>query len=98
VEHNQPIFLVTLVDRSCVTSVSAADVDIEAIKIRLRYGPVGSFGLIEPAYYANLEEALPQRRCISWHLHALVWGSANASSALCFALQASGRYAALVPG
>src|SRR5438045_859606 len=27
VNHNEPIFLVTLVDRSCMTSVSVADVD-----------------------------------------------------------------------
>ena len=102
VEHNQPIFLVTLVDRSCVTSVSAAAVDLEAIKIRLRYGLRGLsfFGMIEPAYYANLEQGIyPQRRCISWHLHALVWGiSQRKLRALLRALQASGRYVAVVPG
>ena len=87
---------------SCVTSVSAAAVDIEAIKIRLRYGLRGLsfFGLIEPAYYANLEQGIyPQRRCISWHLHALVWGiSQRKLRALLRALQAAGRYAAVVPG
>ena len=87
---------------SCVTSVSAAAVDIAAIKIRLRYGLRGLsfFGLIEPAYYANLEEGIyPQRRCISWHLHALVWGiSQRKLRALLRALQAAGRYVAVVPG
>jgi hypothetical protein len=102
VEHNQPIFLVTLVDRRCVTAVSAPDVDIKAIKIRLRYGLRGlSFlGMVEPGYYANLQKGIyPKRRCISWHLHALVWGiSERKLRALLRALQASGRYAAVVPG
>src|ERR1700676_834316 len=57
VEHNQPIFLVTLVDTSCVTSVSAGDVDIDAIKTGLRSGLRGlsHIGMIEPAYYVNLQ-------------------------------------------
>jgi hypothetical protein len=56
--------------------------------------------MIEPAYYVNLQQGIyPQRRCISWHLHALVWGiSQRKLRALLRALQASGRYVAVVPG
>jgi hypothetical protein len=102
VEHSQPIFLVTLVDISCATSVTAADFDIEGIKRRLRSGLRGlsHFGMIEPAHYVNLQEGIYfERRCISWHLHALVWGiSERKLRALLRDLEASGRYAAIAPG
>jgi hypothetical protein len=102
VEHNQPIFFVTLVDKSCTTSVSAADVDVDAIKTRLRSGLRGlsHIGLIEPAYYVNLQKGIFfERRCMSWHLHALVWGTSQRKLlALLQALQASGRYVSIVPG
>src|SRR4051812_13030720 len=77
VNHTEPIFLVTLVDRSCMTSVSAAGVDMDAIKVRLRNGLRGlsHLGMVEVAFYVNLEEGIyPERRCMCWHLHALVWG------------------------
>jgi hypothetical protein len=102
INHNRPIFLVTLVDRSCMTSVSAADVDIKAVKTRLRSGLRGlsHLGMIEPAYYVNLQDGIyHQRRCMCWHLHVLVWGiSERKLRALLQALQASGRYAAIAPG
>jgi hypothetical protein len=102
VEHNQPIFLVTLVDTSCVTSVSAADVDIDAIKTRLRSGLRGlsHIGMIEPAYYVNLQKGIfIERRCMSWHLHALVWGTSESTlRTLLGALEASRRYVSIVPG
>jgi hypothetical protein len=102
VEHNQPIFLVTLVDKSCTTSVSAADVDVDAIKTRLRSGLRGlsHVGTIEPAYYVNLQKGIYlERRCMSWHLHALVWGiSKRELRALLRALEVSGRYVSIVPG
>src|SRR5258706_8219802 len=72
VEHNQTIFLVTLVDRSCTTSASAANVEIEAIKKRLRYGlrNLSHFGMIEASFYVNVQKGIYfERRCMSWHLH-----------------------------
>ena len=102
VEHNQPILFVTLVDKSCTTSVSAADIDVDAIKTRLRSGLRGLsyIGLIEPAYYVNLQKGIYlERRCISWHLHALVWGiSKRELRAILRALEVSGRYVSIVPG
>jgi hypothetical protein len=99
VEHNQPIFLVTLVNKSCTTSVSAADVDVDAIKTRLRSGLRGlsHVGMIEPAYYVNLQKGIYlERRCMSWHLHALVWGISKRE--LLRALEVSGRYVSIAPG
>src|SRR5450755_4753062 len=95
VEHNQGMYFVTLLDKSCTTSVSAADVDVDAIKTRLRSGLRGLsyIGLIEPAYYVNLQKGIfVERRCMSWHLHALVWGiSKRELRALLRALEVAGR-------
>jgi len=99
VEHNQPIFFVTLVDTSCTTSVTAADVDVDAIKTRLRSGLRGlsHVGMIEPAYYVNLQKGIfVERRCMSWHLHALVWGISKRE--LLRPLEVSGRYVSIAPG
>ena len=99
VEHNQPIFLVTLVDKSCTTSVSADDIDVDATKTRHRSGlrKLSHLGMIEPAYYVNLQKGIYlERRCMSWHLHALVWGISKRE--LLRALEVSGRYVSIVPG
>lgn len=78
--HNQDVFFVSLMDVRCARSpedrLTAGD--LEFIKNRLRYGLRGySFvGMIEPAYYVNLQHGVRYngKRCMFWHLHALVWG------------------------
>jgi hypothetical protein len=100
--HNQPAYFVTLVDINCAVSVAANNVDIETIKKRLRSGLYGLsyFGVIEPAYYVNLQHGrFSEPRCMFWHLHALVWGvSRQALAALLRDLEASGRYIAIAEG
>jgi hypothetical protein len=79
-KHNQDVYFVTLVDVTCARSPEnpLTEADAELIKIRLRHGLRGYsfFGMIEPAYYANLQRGVRYigKRCMFWHLHALVWG------------------------
>src|SRR4051812_26913656 len=78
--HNQDIYFVSLMDIACARSPEdrLTEADLKLIKNRLRYGLRGcSFlGIIEPAYYVNLQHGVRYagKRCMFWHLHALVWG------------------------
>ena len=103
VEHNQPVFFVTLADVTCARSITAPDQDMEAIKRRLRYGLRGQsyFGVIEPAFYTNLQAGVrfTEKRCVFWHLHALVWNiSERKLKAILRRLEESGRYLAIAHG
>jgi len=102
VEHVQDVYLFTLVHRGWATSVSGQDIDLYKMKHRLWSALQGlSFlGMIEPALYANLEDGLfRDKRCIFWHLHALVWGvSEGRLKKLAKSLNASGTYQAIAPG
>jgi hypothetical protein len=79
-KHNQEVYFVSIVDITCARSPEAklTDPDLEIIKNRLRYGLRGlsHVGMVEPAYYVNLQRGVRYngRRCLFWHLHALVWG------------------------
>jgi hypothetical protein len=79
-EHNQEILFVTLCDRHCVKSLSGpTEVELAEVKERLRYALRGLnyFGVVEPALYVNWKMGHHRRtakQCISWHLHAVVWG------------------------
>jgi hypothetical protein len=97
VDHNQPIFFITLCDVGCATSVDDTDPDIAGLKSHLRAGLRGLsyFGAIEPAYYTNVQKGarVKRKRCVFWHLHALVWGiTAQQLKDLVAKLEASGRY------
>jgi hypothetical protein len=78
--HNQEIYFVSLMDINCARSPddNLTDADLLFIKDRLRYGlrKFSYFGMIEPAYYENLQYGVRYngKRCMFWHLHALVWG------------------------
>ena len=101
--HNQELHFVTLTDVACVTLVSAQDVSINFIAQRLRNGLRGMsyVAVIEPALYVNLQVGVrfQGKRCLSWHLHAVVWGlSKKEIKARIETLNASGRFRALAPG
>lgn len=78
--HNRDVYFVSLMDAACTRSPDdqLIDADLELIKRRLRYGlrKFSHIGMIEPAYYVNLQRGVRYsgRRCMFWHLHALVWG------------------------
>jgi hypothetical protein len=78
--HNRDVYFVSLMDITCARSPEdrLTDADLELIKNRLRYGlrKLSFFGMVEPAYYVNLQAGVRYdgKRCLFWHLHALVWG------------------------
>lgn len=76
--HVGSVYFVTLADIRCATQVSSSDVSMAFIKRRLRLGLRGTsyIGMIEPAFYVNLQAGVRfnGKRCLYWHTHALVWG------------------------
>ena len=72
------IFLVTLADKSLITSTQPQKIDIEQFKRKLaaRMRGLNYLGMIEPAYYYNAFDATGQKTSplVSWHGHFLVWG------------------------
>lgn len=102
-DHMQDSFLVTLVDRSCATTMAGADINIEAIKRKLRIGLRGLsyLAIIEPAYYTNLkvDPSFQHERRLYWHLHAVVWGITKAKmKKVVHQLNKSDRYVPVVSG
>ncbi|MFK4488500.1 hypothetical protein [Bradyrhizobium sp. USDA 336] len=76
---NQPVFLVTLVDIGCARASNEFNVDLKPMVRRLGKGlhDCNYIGLIEPGLYpyiATVGASLDRSQCVSWHLHALVWG------------------------
>lgn len=103
--HNQDVYFVSLMDITCARSPEdrLAEADLEAMKNRLRYGlrQFAYFGMVEPAYYVNLQAGVRyhRKRCLFWHLHALVWGiSRKALKARLRKLVQAGRYVAIAEG
>jgi hypothetical protein len=83
-------------------SVSGQDIDLYKMKHAIWAAMRGlSFlGMIEPAFYTNLEDGIfPDKKCIFWHLHALVWGvSFRQLKRLEKSLNGSGKFQAIAPG
>ena len=73
-----PIFLVTLADKSGLSSDQAQPISLSRIKRKLAAGMVGLsyIGMIEPGYYNNIYKRAGEKRknVVSWHAHFLVWG------------------------
>lgn len=101
---NQPVFLFTLVDISCARSSEELEVDLGPIINRLRkgLGDCNYVAVIEPGLYSHVTipgANLKQSKCISWHLHALVWGmTRKKAKQLVAALNGSGKYTPVSPG
>jgi hypothetical protein len=103
--HNQDVLFVSLMDITCARSLGdrQTEADLEIIRNRLRYGLRGLsfFGMIEPAYYVNLQQGVRYsgKRCLFWHLHALVWGvSRKELKKHLRKLVRAGRYVAIADG
>jgi hypothetical protein len=73
-----PVFLVTLADKSLVTTAEPQIIDIELFKRKLggRLRGLNYIGMIEPGYYYNAFDTMGQQTppLVSWHGHLLVWG------------------------
>ncbi|MCK1364070.1 hypothetical protein [Bradyrhizobium sp. 62] len=103
--HDREIFFVTLVHVGGARSRGhkLSEVELRKIKNHLRIGLRGCsyFGMIEPAYYLNLQSGVNfrEKRCVFWHLHALVWGvEGKKLRARLKLLAAKGEYAAIADG
>ncbi len=103
--HNQDVFFVSLMDVTCARSPEdqLTEADLKLIGNRLRYGlrDFAYIGMIEPAYYVNLQYGVRHdgKRCMFWHLHALVWGvSRKELKKHLRKLVVAGRYAAIADG
>lgn len=104
--HRGEVLFVTLCDRQCVRSSKDElnDQDLAQIKRRLRIALRGlnHFSIVEPAYYVNWKFGSGlsgARRCISWHLHALVWGISKEKLRVRIRkLRQQGKYVALARG
>ena len=104
-KHNREVYFVSLMDVTCARAPEdqLTEVDLEIIKNRLRYGlrKFSYLGMIEPAYYVNLQRGVRYnaKRCMFWHLHALVWGvSCKALEKRLRKLVIEGRYIAIADG
>jgi hypothetical protein len=77
--RSNPIFLVTLADKSHLTTTQPQQrINLTGIKRKLRSALNGLsyIGMIEPGYYNAIydEYGTPQKNMVSWHGHFLVWG------------------------
>ena len=77
-EPQEPVFLVTIADKSHLTTDQPQRINLSRIKRKLGAGLKGLsyVGMIEPGYYNVIYNALdePQKNIVSWHGHFLVWG------------------------
>lgn len=73
----EPVFLVTLAEKSGLTSDQPQHIHLSHIKRKLAAGMVGLsyIGMIEAGYYNNIYQSGKNRNnVVSWHGHFLVWG------------------------
>jgi len=79
-EHgpHDPIFLVTIADKSHVTTEQPQQIQLSLIKRKLGAGlkDLSYIGMIEPGYYNVIYDELgnKHKNVVSWHGHFLVWG------------------------
>jgi hypothetical protein len=67
---HEPVFLVTIADRSHLTTDQRQKIDLQGIKRKLGSGLKGLsyIGMIEPGYYNTIyDQAEKQKNVISWH-------------------------------
>jgi hypothetical protein len=73
-----PVFLVTLADKSLITTAQPQQIGIELFKRTLggRMRGLNYIGMIEPAFYYNAFDLMGRQTpsLVSWHGHFLVWG------------------------
>jgi hypothetical protein len=77
----EPVFLVTIADKSHVTTDQPRQINLVRITRKLGAGLSGLsyIGMIEPGYYNVIYDELGNQRknVVSWHGHFLVWGITN---------------------
>jgi hypothetical protein len=74
---SEPVFLVTLAEKSGLTKDQAQHIHLGRIRRKLGSAIKGLsyVGMIEPGYYNNIYQSREKRKnIVSWHGHFLVWG------------------------
>ena len=98
---HEPIFLVTIADKSHVTSDQPQQINLTRIKRKLGAGLRGLsyIGMIEPGYYNVIYDELGKQRknVVSWHGHFLVWGITEKQLANHLA-KIKSRFTPIMPG
>lgn len=102
-DHDQDVFFLTLLDIRCATDLSPVVPDLRQFKAIMRRGLRGLsyVGMMDVAYYANLAAGVRfnGKRCLFWHLHALVWGVTEREMKRHIRLlNRSGEYLAIIDG
>ena len=73
-----PIFLVTIADKSHLTTDQPQQINLSQIRRKIGAGLMGLsyIGMIEPGYYNVIYDEFGNQRknVVSWHGHFLVWG------------------------
>lgn len=100
-EHDQPIFLGTLIPKEGLVRCNEPAVDIGNMKRRLQADLRGFdyIGMFEPGFYASLPstDSGPRYEAICWHPHLLTWDvTADQAASLTEKLRKSGNYQAVV--
>jgi hypothetical protein len=76
---DEPVFLVTIADKSHLTTALPQPINLSRIKRKLGAGLKGLsyVGMIEPGYYNVIYDEFGNQRknVVSWHGHFLVWGA-----------------------
>jgi hypothetical protein len=102
-EHgpNEPVFLVTIADKSHLTTDQPQPITLSRIKCKLGSGLKGLsyIGMIEPGYYNVIYDELGNKRknVVSWHGHFLVWGITEERLAKYLA-KTKPRFTPIMPG
>jgi hypothetical protein len=95
------IFLVTIADKSHVTSDQPQQINLTQIKRKLACGLEGLsyVGMIEPGYYNVIYDEIgnKQKNVVSWHGHLLVWAVTEKLLAKHLA-KIKSRFASIMPG
>jgi hypothetical protein len=98
---NEPVFLVTIADKSHVTTDQPQQINLIRIKRKLGSGLKGLsyIGMIEPGYYNVIydESGEKQKNVASWHGHFLVWGI-NKKDLMKHFAKAKSRFTSIMPG
>jgi hypothetical protein len=102
-EHGpvEPIFLVTIADRSHLTTDQPPQIQLSRIRRKIEVGLKGLsyIGMIEPGYYNVIYDKFgtQQKNVVSWHGHFLVWGI-NKNQLEKHSEKIKSRYTPIMPG
>jgi hypothetical protein len=98
---HEPVFLVTIADKSHLTTDQPQQIQLNRIKRKIGAGLMGLsyIGMIEPGYYNVIYDEFGNQRknVVSWHGHFLVWGISERQLAQHLA-KIKSRYTPIMPG